>query len=415
MKPLISVEEVSYSVGSARLLHDIQLSLFPGDVVGLIGPNGAGKSTLLRTMIGFSAPAAGAILLKGRPLAAYSARERARLMSYLSRQGPDQFSFRALDVVEMGAYPRMRWGRFPGSRERSAARAALRQVGLDELAEREFPTLSEGERQLVLFARVLVQDAPVMLLDEPTANLDIGHEQTLLRTVRARCEQGDAAVVALHNLNSAAEYCKRLVLLEHGRISAAGTPDEVLTRANLERAYETDVRIGQNETTGSITVNPIPGPGARRNMRVHVIGGAGSAVSITRYLHRKGCHITGGVSHELDSDAKFWSALGIEFLQVPAFSEIGTEELTRAVELARAADLTILCAFPFGHGNAANLDVAEQAHELLILDESTALCRRAFFGDAADLERRFRHLEKTWGTVSYDDACDYIASSMVRR
>ncbi|TVQ22838.1 MAG: hypothetical protein EA383_14960, partial [Spirochaetaceae bacterium] len=139
---------------------------------------------------------------------------------------------------------------------------------------------------------------------------------------------------------------------------------------------------------------------------------AGSAVGITRFLHRRGCTITGGVSHELDSDTKFWSALGIEFLQVPAFSEIGTDTLTRAVDLVREADLTILCAFPFGHGNAANLDIAEQAQELLILDENAGLCRRAFFGDASELERKFRRLEKTWGMVSYEGACDYVSDRL---
>ncbi len=410
MKPVLSAHNLSYSVGEARLLQDVNLDVNPGEVVGLIGPNGAGKSTLLRALIGFIRPEQGTVRLHGLPLSGYSARERSRQMSYLSRQGPDQFSFRARDVVEMGSYAGLRWGRSPGTREREAALHALEQVGLLKLADREFPTLSEGERQLVLFARILVQNAPVMLLDEPTANLDIGHEHTLLRMVRTLCDTGRSAVIALHNLNSAAEYCKRLVLIESGRITASGRPDNVLTRTHLERAYQTDVRIGQNETTGSITVNSIPGPGNRRNLKVHVIGGAGSAVGITRFLHRKGCTITGGVSHELDSDAKFWAALGIDFLQVPAFSEIGENTLTRAAGLVREADLTILCAFPFGHGNAANLDVAEQAHELLILDENAGLCRRAFFGDAAELERKFRRLAKTWDVVSYEEACDYINS-----
>lgn len=410
MKPILAAHGVSYSVGDAQLLRDISLELEPGEIVGLIGPNGAGKSTLLRNLIGFATPDSGVVTLKGRPLPSYSARERSRTMSYLSRQGPDQFAFRAVDVVEMGTYPGLRWGRAPGSRERTSALSALAEVGLSELADREFPTLSEGERQLVLFARVLVQNAPVMLLDEPTANLDIGHEQTLLRTVRGLCDHEHAAVVALHNLNSAAEYCKRLILLESGRVTSVGSPHEVLTRDNLERAYNTDVRIGQNETTGSITVNSIPGAGARRNLRVHVIGGAGSAVGMTRFLHRKGCTITGGVAHELDSDAKFWAALGIDHLEVPAFSDIQADVIERAVDFVHQADLTILCAFPFGHGNAANLEIAEHARELLILDESTALCRRAFFGDAVNLEVRFRQLETIWGTVSYERACSYIAS-----
>ncbi len=412
--PVLSASALRYRIGDALLLDGVDVELYPGELVGLIGPNGAGKSTLLRNLIGYLRPTEGTVTLEGRPIQTYSARERAKRISYLSQYGPDQFPFPVIDVVEMGSYPVVGMGRAPGVREREAAMRALSYVGLERLADRSFPSLSGGERQLALFARILVQESPIILLDEPTASLDIGHEATLLQMVRDLCEEGYSAIVALHNLNIAAEYCRRLVLMDGGRVRAAGPPDHVLVGELIETSYHTSVHVGRNDSTGSITVSPVPTGGAARDLRVHVIGGAGGGVNISRFLHRTGCTLSGGVAHELDSDARLWKALAVPYVQVPAFSEIGAPDIERAAALVDAADLTVLCAFPFGTGNAANLDLAERAGRLLILDEESGGCPRDFFGDGEALRARFDRLAARHGVHPYRDACRLIEEMLKR-
>ncbi len=406
--PVLRAENLTYRIGTATLLDGVEIDIRRGELVALIGPNGAGKSTLLRTLIGFLTPTEGSVTLQGRPLASYSARNRAKEMSYLSQHGPDQFPFPVIEVVEMGSYPVVGMGRSPGSREREAALRALSYVGLEDLAGRPFPTLSGGERQLVLFARVLVQESPIILLDEPTASLDIGHEATLLQMVRDLCEEGVSAIIALHNLNIAAEYCTRIVLMNDGKVKAAGPPDRVLTRELVEECYHTPVHVGRNDSTGSITVSPITPRGAARGLKVHVIGGAGGGVNTTRFLHRIGCSVTGGVAHELDSDARLWKALGVPYAEVPAFSEIDTGALSSASAMIETADITVLCAFPFGKGNVGNLELAARARRLIILGEEAGGCPREFFVEPDETRAAFDRLVLEHGLVSYREMCTTI-------
>jgi len=411
---VLHAKRVDYRIGPAQLLSGVDLELRPSELHGLIGPNGAGKSTLLRNLIGYLKPTGGEVLVQGRPLRDYSARERAKRISYLSQHGPDQFPFPVVDVVEMGSYPVIGMGRSPGTAERESAMRALAYVGLEHLADRSFPSLSGGERQLVLFARVLVQESPIILLDEPTASLDIGHETTLLQMVRDLCAEGYSAIIALHNLNLAAEYCHRVTLMERGRVRAEGPPEAVLTRELVETAYRTTVHVGRNDATGSIAVSPVPTGGTARGIHVHVIGGAGGGVNITRFLHRNGFSVTGGVAHELDSDARLWKALGVPFVGVPAFSRIDEERFAEAAAMVDAADLVVLCAFPFGDGNARNLELAERAKRLIILDEEPGGCARDFFAGAESLRPVFDRLAEANGIVAYREACETLEQDLRR-
>lgn len=409
--PVLTTHHLEYTIGSARLLNGVNLSLCPGELRGLIGPNGAGKSTLLRNLVGFLKPSGGEVRIEGRPLNTYTARERARRVSYLSQHGPDQFPFPVVEVVEMGSYPVIGMGRAPGQAEREAALRALAYVGLEHLADRSFPSLSGGERQLALFARVLVQQSPIILLDEPTASLDIGHETTLLRMVRDLCAEGYSAVVALHNLNLAAEYCRTVTLMHNGRVRADGPPEEVLSRALIEECYETQVHVGRNEATGSVAVSPLSPTTSTKPLRVHVVGGAGGAVNITRFLHRNGFGVSGGVAHDLDADARLWGALAIPFVHVPPFATIDNDAFDRAAQMVDTADVTVLCAFPFGQGNARNIELAQRAGRLIILREQEGDGRRDFFGEAESVRPLFDRLVERHGIVSYRDACTMLERS----
>lgn len=400
-EPVLTANQLSYQAHNGRrtttLVEDINLELHPGEMVGLIGPNGAGKSTLLKLLLGSLTPTTGSVHLAGTPLPSYTARDRAAKIAYLSQANPAGFSFTVVEIVEMGSYPVLGLGRSPGQSERREAMDALRYVGLAHIAERSFPTLSSGEQQLVLFARVLVQNTPVILLDEPTSNLDIGHETQLLQMTRELSEEGRSVLVALHNLNSAAEYCSRLILMNDRTIAAQGSAKDVLTQQLIQDCYRTPVHIGTNDSSGSTTVTPLPTVAHRSQIHVHLIGGAGSAVTLTRRLHLLGCRITGGIAHELDSDARLWQALSIPFVQVPAFAAIDDASLQQAKQLTEHADMTILCGFPFGHGNRRNLELAAAAPNLCILDAPDT---RSFY--AAGTEHAFSHLTQQSPVLSYE-------------
>lgn len=380
---VLEVQSLSYGVDNHRILKAISFTLNRGEILGIIGPNGAGKSSLLKCLMGFheaegqiqfadqESPAGEeSILPEMRKLSGLKGGERARLISYLSQQGPDQLSFSALEVAEMGAYAMN--GLLGRSRydARDQAMKALGYVGLAALAGRSFNSLSGGEQQMVLFARVLLQDTPILFLDEPTSSLDIGHEKTVLEMLEELSAEGKSSLVAIHNLNLASEFCHRLLLLKNGGVLALGRPDEVLTRDNLMQAYGTDVTISRNDSSGSISVLPLREFPRKSGLQVHIIGGAGSAVNITRLLIRGGYRVSGGVAHRLDSDARLWEALRLETVVVEAFSDIDEDSYRRAAELVHLADITVLAAFPVGRGNLRNLELAAQAERLVILDEA---------------------------------------------
>lgn len=259
-------EDVSLRVGGRTLLAGIDFALGAGEVVGLIGRNGVGKTSLLRTASAVLAPSAGRILLGDEAVDRIAARELARRLALVPQDLHVPFPFRVGELVLMGRAPHQPLLGLESEHDVVLAMAALHRLGIADLADREITTLSGGERQLVLFARALVQDPDVLLLDEPTAFLDLKHRVEVLREVRAFVRPGRAALIVSHDLSLAARACDRVVLLGEGGVVAAGTPAEVLTRPHLRRAYEIEA-LRFEAPDGSIVVVPEldaadPEPGA---------------------------------------------------------------------------------------------------------------------------------------------------------
>ncbi|MEK6644392.1 MAG: ABC transporter ATP-binding protein [Planctomycetota bacterium] len=219
-------------------LKPVTLDLRGGECWGLVGPNGAGKSTLLRLLAGLVQPSGGNILLDGASLASLSARDRARRIAFLPQHMPRDLANTALDVVLMGRFPHRRLGLFESAEDVDIARRSLTLTDAAMFADRTLATLSGGEAQRVHLAASLAQAPSILLLDEPTAALDLRHQLTIFTLLRSLAKRdGLAIVVVTHDLNLAARFCTHVLLLDDGRSVASGTPGDVLTTATLERVY----------------------------------------------------------------------------------------------------------------------------------------------------------------------------------
>lgn len=378
--PAIRLDGVSLSLGNTRILDSVSVDVGEGTFVGLIGPNGAGKTTLLRTLNGALAPDEGAVRVVGEDVHALSSKATSRLVATVPQTTSVTFDFPVREVVRMGRTPHR--GRFEGWRERDdeAVESAMRRTAVESLADRPVTEVSGGERQRVLIARALAQETPVLLLDEPTASLDINHQVRTLELVSDLVADGTTAVAAIHDLNLAAHYCDALVLLSGGRVLSAGDPETVLTEGNLREAFDAEAVVSRHPVTGSVYVTALPPSSDDANGQVHVVGGGGTGARALHLLSAAGYALSAGALNEGDTDAEAARRVGADLVTVPPYSPV--DDAARAAVESRvdAADVTVVADVEVGDGNLANLDAAAEA-DRLVLVEQRPFSERNYAGD----------------------------------
>lgn len=254
-EPGLALRGVSAGYGGREVLHEVTLEVAPGEVVGLIGPNGSGKTTILRVASRGLRPAAGEVHVAGRDPYSLRPREAARLVAVVPQELSSAFPFTVRETVLMGRAPYLSaWG--GGTEEDLAhARRAMEVADVAHLADRPLDELSGGERQRAIIAQALAQDAPVVLMDEPTTHLDLRHVVDALDLVGTMArEEGKAVLAAFHDLNLAAAAADRIVALVDGRVAAVGTPREVLTRRLVAEVYGVEAEVFPHSVTGRPTV-----------------------------------------------------------------------------------------------------------------------------------------------------------------
>jgi len=246
--PMVRVEGASfrYAKGAAPAVEEATLLAAPGEFVGLLGPNGAGKSTLVRLVAGLLAPGQGTVRLAGLDPARAPRRQVARACALVPQEPRLTWPFTVREAVMMGRAPRQGLLALPGPLDRGAVEGALQACDLVHLADRRLDALSGGERRRVFFARALAQEPRVLLFDEPTAFLDLGHQVAAMRMAQAAARGGLCVLAVLHDLNLAAAACDRLVVMARGRIVADGQPAQVLTAERVRAVWNVPVWRGEN-------------------------------------------------------------------------------------------------------------------------------------------------------------------------
>lgn len=256
---VIRAENIGFRYGrSGWVLRDISLEVLQGDFIGIIGPNGSGKTTLLRVLDGLLIPEKGGVFLDGVPVGRMKRDAVARTIAVVPQDSMMVFPFAAREVVLMGRAPHLKPWEFEREKDLQIVRRAMERTDTAALADRNMNALSGGERQRVLIARALAQEPRIMLLDEPTAFLDIRHQVEFFDLIKTLNREQRLSVLAVtHDVNLAALYCDRIVLLHNGRVHSTGRPEEVITAANIREVYGIEVIVEKNAATGLPQITPL--------------------------------------------------------------------------------------------------------------------------------------------------------------
>ncbi|UCF91103.1 MAG: heme ABC transporter ATP-binding protein [Desulfobacterales bacterium] len=259
MRTAIAAQNLSYSYGNSRVLQNLSFSVEKRSFFIIIGPNGSGKTTLMKLMAGIVKPQDGQLDVLGRRVGDYARKDLARTIAYVPQMLHLDFPFTVDEIVRMGRSPHLGLLGFEQQKDFEIATRAMAFTGVEYLAHRKLDQLSGGEQQLVFIARAICQDPEVILLDEPTASLDLAHQiQVMDLMEKLKTERGVTVVMVSHDINLAAMYCDRLLLLKAGRMVRHGRPNEVLTFETLEQAYGCRVLVGESPLGQAPQITPVP-------------------------------------------------------------------------------------------------------------------------------------------------------------
>jgi iron complex transport system ATP-binding protein len=354
----INTENLHAGYDTRDIIQFVSCSFAEGTFTGIIGPNGSGKTTLLKA---FSRviPSSGILELNGKAVSEYTPAELGMALGFVPQDEGRPFSYTVMQVVLMARYSRT--SRFAALTPEDFARCrrSLEETGVEHLTDRSIQTLSGGEWQRVLIARALAQDTRVLLLDEPTSHLDLSHQSDILALMRNLASSGSTIIGVFHDLNLAALYCDRLVMIRNGQMVADGSPAQVLTPEKIREVYGTDVITSVHPATGRTFLMPLSTPGrsivADKIQNVLVISGGGSGSDLLHFLSRKGYTIMAGILATTDTDYLTVQALQIPCIAVLPFSQIPAHSLAKFRALLPGADHIILSVHPVGTGNLSIL------------------------------------------------------------
>ena len=258
METVITVNDLSAGYQNKSILNNVSFSVKRGEMIGIIGPNGAGKSTLLKTIRGLLPKQKGSIVLFETDIDALSERDFARNVAYLQQHVDVSFGYTGKELVMAGRYPYLEWWQGESADDETIVRQCMEYTGVWDLADTSVEQVSGGQKQRILLAKVLAQKTPILFLDEPTTGLDIVYQEEIFRFCETLCKVGKTVIMVAHELNQAAKFCNRLLLVANGGILADGSPEEVLDSGHLSIAYNVPVKVIKNPNSGGIEITTLP-------------------------------------------------------------------------------------------------------------------------------------------------------------
>ena len=390
---LLRVDDLSVSIAGTQIIDSVSFSLKRGEILGVVGANGSGKTTLIKAIAGLIKSDSGAFSVERVDASDLSHNDRARIISYMPQQ-VESHPFTAFEAVLMGRYPHLGRLQLEGTADREIAWSVMRRTGTEVFADRRLDTLSGGERQRVVLARVLAQQPQIFLMDEPTASLDLEHQILTMDLINQEvAKRRSGAVVILHDLSLAARFCDRLLLMQNGRVTAIGTPWEVLTPENLRTAFNIEGLVEPDPVTGMPHVLVLGSQNSHSKelvgsgRTVHLVCGAGSGRQLMHQLTVAGYTVTAGVLGTGDSDREAAERLGVKYVSAPPFSPITEKQHSEHIGLIKRADHVVLCPMAVGMNNLRNIQAATEGQSLYVIESPYGEISDYTGGEALDLRR----------------------------
>jgi len=391
------LKNIDFSYDGLSVIQDVSFMVRPGEILGIIGPNGSGKTTLLNIICGVLKPNSGHIFIQDKNVKEIPRKELYQILAIVPQDSITSFNYTVLDIVLMGRTPYLKGSFWEREIDYEVAINSIKDIGIYNLKDKYVSQLSGGERQKVTIAQALSQQPKILLLDEPTTHLDINSKLEIMNLItRLNKEQKITVITIFHDINLAASFCPRILILSKGRISAMGNAEDVLTSQNLEGAYNIPVVVKKNPITNRIYTTPINRRSFRTKLmgrkRVHLICGGGSGSLIMSRLKVDGYHISCGVLNVMDTDYETAKALEIPIVSEAPFSQISNDTYRENIEMIRSSEIVVLANVEFGYGNLSNLKAIEQALDIgkkvMILQETSITERDYTKREATEIYKR---------------------------
>lgn len=381
----VEVKNLNFSYRKTPTLNNISFKVEKGEFLGIIGPNGSGKTTLLKTLNKILKTKEAQILIDEKNIEEYKLRELARKIAYVPQNTSINFDYTAYEVALMGRNPYL--GKFQSETQEDyeVIKKIFKLTNCSKLAERNFSDLSGGEKQKIIFSRALVQEPKILLLDEPTTHLDIYNQIEYMELLKKFQNEGLTIIMVVHDLNLAAQYCDKLILMSEGKIYAMGSVEEVLTENNIKKVFNIDVIMHRSYITDSIHIVPyLKFIKEKQPLKIHIICGGGSGSKILHLF--KNFNVSVGVLNVADSDYEAANLYNYQIISEKPFSPISENAYKELLHVLEDTDYILFCNFPIGVGNLKNLECLLEIEKKIIIFEETPIELRDFTdGDASKI------------------------------